>query len=153
MKKLFLFVTAITAMTFLNSCSSDDNADSNSGGNLGGTISLKIDGVSKTFNNVIVNKNETENYTELLVTATMGNSTTEVISFGVEAGNVGTYATYDFRYANGTNTFSDSGQLNSVVQINSNNKLKGNFSGSMTNHSSSTQENVNFSEGSYDISY
>ncbi|NBL64904.1 hypothetical protein GV828_06790 [Flavobacterium sp. NST-5] len=153
MKKLFLFVSAIGIMTTLNSCSGDDDSNSNPGQNTGGSISVKINGVSKTFNNVVVDKDtfveDGETITELGITGTIGNSATEVIMFGVEMGDVGADATFSFRYLNGTNQYFDNGELSSVVQTNSNNKLKGNFSGRL----SGSGNTVDLTEGSYDISH
>lgn len=158
MKKLFLFVTAIGAVTFLNSCSSDDNGSSDSSGNPGGTISVKINGESKTFNNVVVDKEDFvyDGVTTTYVTATgtIGNSTNELISFEVEMGEVGSQTSFFLKYYNGTTHYELSPQINSVVQTNSNNKLKGNFSGTLDAYNGSGEMvSVNLTDGSYDITH
>lgn len=137
----------------MNSCSSDDNSDSNSG-TPGGTITAKINGVSKTFNKVVVNQEtfteDGETYTELIVTGTIGNSTDEVISFDLDAGDLGAQAIYAFSYKSGSNAYYYNGQVfNTVVQTNSNNKLVGNFSGNLGNNDGS----VTFADGAFDITY
>lgn len=156
MRKLFLFIATVVSTVSLNSCSSDDNSDS---GSVGGTVTVKIDGVSKTFNSVVVNKevvnDEGETYTELVVSALIGTSTEELITFTLDAGNVGAEAIYEFNYKNGANAFNSySGSFSSNVLTNSNNKLKGNFSGTLRTYTGTGEEIVKtFSEGAFDISY
>ena len=158
MKKIFLFIATATLAFSMNSCSSDDN--SSDSGVIGGTISAKIDGVSKTFNTVVVNKQtiteDGETYTELVVSATIGTSTEEIITIALDAGDVGAEAIYSFSYLNGGNTFNSYlGNLSSTVLTNSNNKLKGNFSGTLKTYNPSNGAEITktLSEGSFDISY
>ena len=152
MKKIFLFIASAALAVSMTSCSSDDNSDN--GGAPGGTITAKINGVSKTFDNVVVEQetisDNGETYTELYVTGIIGNSTAEIITFTIDAGDVGADAVWEFDYSSG-NTFYRSGSMSSVVQVNSDNRLKGNFSGTMTNFG--TEETITFADGSFDITY
>jgi len=154
MKKIFLFIATTTLAFSMNSCSSDDNSDSN-GGNavVGGTITAKINGVSKTFNNVIVNERNSEeiDYTILDVTATIGTSATEVVTFTCEKGTVGTEAIWDFRYTKGTVNYY-SNPITIVTQTNNDaKKLKGSFNGTWTPFGDGN--NLTVTEGSFDIQY
>lgn len=154
MKKIFLFIATATLALSINSCSSDDNSDSNSGGTPGGTITAKINGVSKTFNNVIVNERRYEEdggYTLLNVTATIGTSATDVVTFTCEKGTVGTDAIWDFHYTQGTTGYY-SNPMTIVTQTNNDTKkLKGSFNGTWTPFNSGTDLTV--TEGSFDIQY
>lgn len=156
MKKIFLFIATATLAFSMNSCSSDDNSDSNGGNTtVGGTITAKIDGVQKTFNNVIVNTTnfteDGENYTFLDITATIGNSASEIITFSTIKGRVGADAIRDFNYTKNDNFFY-SNPMTTIMQTNSDSKkLKGIFSGTLTNTSGGSP--IAVTEGSFDIQY
>jgi len=156
MKKIFLFIATATLAFSMNSCSSDDNSDSNGGNTtVGGTITLKIDGVSKIFNNVIVNEitgtEDGAEYTLLNVTATIGTSATEVITFTTEKGEVGADVVWDFHYTQGTTRYY-SNPMTIVIQTNNDTKkLKGSFNGTWTPSNGGTDLTV--TEGSFDIQY
>jgi len=156
MKKLFLFLATAALAVSMNSCSSDDNSDSNSGGTPGGKITAKINGVSKTFDNVVVNQEtftEDGGYTILTVTGTMGTSTNELFKFAVEKGDVGADAIYfytiEYKLAGSTYRAS-SEEFTTVVQTNSDNRLKGNLSGTLGNDTGNT---VTFTDGAFDFTY
>lgn len=155
MKKLFLFV-AVTTLGLMTSCSSDDNK----GGNGSGSAELKvtIDGVAKTFNTIVVNEESYtdggETYVELEITATINNDPSEMIVFSLDEGDLGASAIWTFYYIkNGESYYHYN--LSSVVQTNSNKKLKGTFSGSVAKWSNEDQQNiyVQLTNGSFDISY
>jgi len=158
MKKIFLFLATAALAVTMNSCSSDDNSDSNGGsGAIGGTITAKINGVSKTFDNVVVNQEtftEDGGYTILTITGTMGTSTNELFKFDVEKGDVGADAVYSYsiEYKSAGSTYGAyNQQFTTVVQTNSDNKLKGNFSGIL--NSSNGETTVNFADGAFNIAY
>jgi hypothetical protein len=152
MKKLFLFVAASALAVSLNSCSGDDSSSST-----GGSITAKINGTTKTFDNVVVNEESFPNedggtYTELTVTGTIGNSASELITFSLEKGDVGSEAVWSFNYTANGQTYYDNGQLNTVVQTNSaSGKLKGNFSGTLQSGNSATT--ITIADGSFNFSY
>ncbi|HEY0046371.1 MAG TPA: hypothetical protein VGB44_06650 [Flavobacterium sp.] len=154
MKKLLLLFLSVAAL----SCSNDD--DDNNSSNPSGTVVATIDGVEKTFNTVLVNEfyypaeDGDPAYTELEVTATMGNSTTEVLTFYAVKGIVGSFGSYDFEYVINGEMYS--GDLTSVVQTNNDSKqLKGNFSGEFSSWDSNSEEVVTIpvTNGSFDIQY
>lgn len=151
MKKIFLFVAALTLS--LTSCSSDDNSGGNGGGG-NSELKVTIDGVQKTFNTVVVNKHVEDGWTELAVTATIDNDSSEIITFRVDEGEVGADAIWDFRYTkNGDYHWATS--FSAVVQTNTNKKIKGTFMASV--YSTYDEEGqpimVNLTNGSFDISY
>ncbi len=159
MKKIFLFVAALTLS--LTSCSSDDNSGGN-GGNGNSVLKVTINGVQKTFNSVVVNKNtetyDGETWVELRVTATINNDPSEMITFYVDEGDVGAYTIWSFEYSKDATSFSTNGgdiTFSSVVQTNSNGKLKGTFTGSLSSWSNQNQEYtyITTTNGSFDISY
>lgn len=128
MKKLFLFVTMSVMAMSLNSCSSDDSSSVEAGG----TVTLTVNGVAKTFDNVIVDKDTFdeggETWTQLSVTASIGTSTSEVITFSLEQGDLGANAIWSMNYVkDGVNYYGSS--LTAIVQTNNSNTLKGTFSG------------------------
>ena len=124
MKKLFLFVSAVALTVMLNSCSSD------SGSGVGGTITMKINGISKTFNTVVVYENTFGEETELTVTGTETDATGSV-SFLLRKGDVGANVIYDFEYYDGLLYYDYSGFSTSVTTNSAGNKLAGAFSGTL----------------------
>lgn len=153
MKKLFLFLAASTLA--LTSCSSDDDSTPS----IGGTITVTIDGVAKTFNTVVVNEEvydagTVDEYTELTVTGVIGTNTNEIISFGLEKGDVGANAIYFFSYVKDGVSYYNTSVTTNVTTNNDSKKLIGNFSGTMTSFSG-TGQNVDlvFTNGSFNIQY
>ncbi len=151
MKKIFLFVAALTLS--LTSCSSDDNSGGNGGGG-NSELKVTIDGVQKTFNTVVVNRQVQDGWTELTVTATIDNNPAEIITFNVDEGEVGSDVIWNFDYTkNGEHHWATN--FSAVVQTNANKKLKGTFMASV--YSTYDEEGqpimVNLTNGSFDISY
>ncbi|WP_395045604.1 hypothetical protein [Flavobacterium sp.] len=153
MKKLFLFITVSVLTLSISSCSKDDATPS-----IGGTVTLKINGTAKTFNTVVVDEQVYEagtvdEYTELTVTAAIGSSTTEIITFYVDQEDLGSGAINGFSYSNGSTLYTSfSSTLNTNVTTNSTGKkLAGNFSGTLTDFN--TGNSVAITEGSFNIQY
>lgn len=148
MKKLFLFI-AMLAIGF-SSCSSDD-------GNKRSELKVTIDGVQKTFNTIVVNKEngsyEGETWVEIGITATINNDPTEMIMFGVDEGELGGLAVWGFEYEkNGVDYDDDDDNVSSVVEINSNGMLKGTFAGTISgNDDEGNPVEVHFTDGSFKI--
>ena len=124
MKKLFLFVSAVALTVMLNSCSSD------SGSGVGGTITMKINGISKTFNTVVVYENTLGEETELTVMGTETDATGSV-TFLLRKGDVGANVIYYFEYYNGLIYYDYSGFSTSVTINSTGNRLAGAFSGTL----------------------
>jgi len=154
MKKIILFVALATLGMSLNSCSSDDSGSSTQGG----TITVKIDGVSTTFDNVIVNaetfEDGGETYTSLDVTATKGTSTSEIITFYTEKGEVGADKIWSFTYVKNGEQYNSNGELTTVIQTNGNDqKLTGSFSGTVSYYDGGNVQEVVLTDGSFNIKY
>ncbi len=155
MKKLFLFLAASTLA--LTSCSSDDDSSSS----IGGTITVTIDGQAKTFNTVVVNEQvydagTADEYTDLTITGVIGTSTSEIITFSVEKGDVGADAIYQFGYTkDGMYYTSYYGVLSAnVTTNNSSKKLIGNFSGTLGSNSGTGEvTDAILTNGSFNIQY
>lgn len=153
MKKLLLLFLSVAAL----SCSKDDD---NGSSTPGGSIVATINGVQKTFNSVVVNSETfpaqgTEPaYTELTVTGQIGNATTDVLTFYLDKGEVGSDAIYHFEYVQNGLVYESN--LTSVVQTNNDSKqLKGNFSGTLSHWDNDLQEYTTMpvTNGSFDIQY
>ena len=154
----------LSALAFsFNSCSDDDsssnNNDNNNNGNnteIGGTLTVTIDGAQKVFNTVIVNQELIDNDNFLTVTASINNSTSEIITFYVYENNLGADKANGFKYKLNNKEFDSMGineddfSITSIVEINSNNRLKGTFSGRLITNG---YEVANFTNGTFDITF
>lgn len=152
MKHLLLF--AVVLSTIL-SCSSDDDKSGNNSTN--SELKVTIDGVQKTFNKIYVNEivEDGNGPSILQVSATINDDPSEIITFDIYKGEIGSDRISYFYYTkngvlhipfNGENTY-----FSSVTQINDNGRIKSSFSGIL-------QANVNgaelsFTNGSLDIYY
>lgn len=149
MKKLFLFV-AVAGLAFsLNSCSSS----SSGGSSPGGTLTAKINGVAKTFNTVVVSENvqgagTADEYTELTVTAAIGTSTTEFITFYLDKGDLGSDAIYEFYYTKDGVIYNGSWATN-VTTNNNSKKIVGSLSGTFSDGVTAFV----ISEGTFNVQY
>lgn len=161
MKKLFLFVAALTLS--LTSCSSDDNNGGGEGQIGNSELKVTIDGVQKTFNTIDVNEIEGDNdYGELNITASIDNNPSEIIRFTVQKAVTGSNVLYGFVYVkNGKEYdphYGENSFLTSIVQTNSNDKLKGTFIGKLghfyyDSNGNFLTEEIELTDGSFDISY
>jgi type 1 fimbria pilin len=133
MKKLFLFVSAVALSVSLNSCSSDSDG--------GSSMSMKVNGVKKTFKTTAVNFGGTTN-----VYGYIGNADnpTEEVSFALASGT-GDKVT-GFNYDNADGSFFDS-TLTSDVTVNSATNAKGTFTGNIANISGTSTLTV--TEGTF----
>lgn len=145
MKNLFLFLLA-TSLT-ITSCSSDDNSDSSN------VVKAKINGVSKTFSTIAVTEQEYTDggftYTDVTVTAALSNEPTKLFQFVVEKGITGTEASWYFIYNDNDVFYEKIPGFTTTVTESTETKLKGTFSGSM---SDGTQSIV-VTNGSFNITY
>lgn len=126
MKKLFLFVSVVALTISLNSCSKSSSG--------GGALSMKIDGVKKTFKVVA--------YQFSGATSVHGyigniNSPTETIDFDLASG---TGDKVDgFTYGNNSNFFTPE-TFTSNVTKNTTTSAKGTFSGTLSNFGTGTNK-------------
>jgi hypothetical protein len=153
MKKILLFV-AVSVLT-LSSCSSDDD---NGGGSTVDSITMKIGGVSKTFDHVVVNEqDEGEGDVYLTVSATIGSSASEIVVFDLYKGDLGAEAINNFSYTtNGTLYTSGWGSttFSTMVETNNGSKIKGNFTGTLEGMDSEFNTvTVDMTNGDFNIAY
>jgi hypothetical protein len=159
MKKLLLFVSLTAMALSLNSCSDDDS--SSDGGN-GGSLTMKLNGISKTYNTVTVSATpDGEGGTYLMVTGSPDGSSSEKISFVVMQGDLGSDVAYNADLTvNGDTTYF--GSMNSNILVNTENatgktnQLKGTFSGKITEWNNDTQVEdtvYTVTDGAFDVKY
>ena len=158
MKKLFLFVSAIALTVSLNSCSKSDSSSS-----VGGTITMKINGTSKTFNTVVVDEHvyyagTTDEYTELTATGIVGTDATEYVTFTTDKGVLGSDAIYSFEYYKNGQTYYSYGGGGFAANVTTNNtskKLIGSFSGILNGNDSTTGDpiTVSLTNGTFNVQY
>lgn len=152
MKKLFLFVSIVVLTTCLNSCSSSDDSTASTIS----SITLKIDGVSKTFNTIVVNQNEynsgtADEYTELLI-RTSETTPSEYLRLLIVKGYLGENVPCSFAYINNDSEYANYNGLFFVnTTVNGNNKIKGTFSGMLQTDFSDS--GISITEGIFDIQY
>jgi hypothetical protein len=149
MKKLFLFVAVGVFAFSLNSCSSSDGGSAT----IGGTITMKVNGVAKTFNTVVVNEQVYEagtvdEYTELTMTGAIGTSTNEIILMRLDKGDVGASAIYECFYTKDGVEY-NAGLTSNVTTNNTSKKLIGNFSGGASDGTTT----FTFTEGAFNVQY
>ena len=143
MKKIILFVALATLGIAFNACSSDDSKSTTN--DVGGIITVKIDGVSTTFEDInVIETDTTENTVELRIIATNANDANEKIMFSTWVGAIGSNQTYHFNYINDDLHLSQS-DFSTNITTHSNGKLIGTFSGTM--------QSVNFTDGTFNIQY
>ena len=152
MKKIFLLIFFTIIGFTINSCS--NSSDSNP--EIGGTISFKVDGVQKTFNDIYVSENvynsgTSDEYTELSV-LTMPQNASEHMEFYLYKNRlediVSVFYTVDDVEWVRVGTF--------AIQLTSNgnnNKLIGTFSGQMSDNEIQPQNYINITEGTFNIQY
>ena len=153
MKKLFLFVSAITIALTFNSCSSDDNSDSSSNNG----ITATVNGVTKTFNTIDILENtyEDENGVEQIyldIEAKIDNNAGEVIYFQVDKGDIGSDKMSGFYYFVNNKYYSYGGGFEDNITVNNGSTLKGTFSGVVSVGMDDSQF-LTFTNGSVNINY
>jgi len=154
-KKVFLFI-AIAALSI--SCSNDDEKRAN-----GGTITVTVDGVAKTYSTVAVVPQDfpaaegEPAYTELKIIGSNGQTgaNAETILIEVDKGDEGVDAIWDVTFTKNTTIYTSNQTLVSNVSRNNNNgELKGTFSGTLVSFSIGDPVTpIVITNGSFDIQY
>lgn len=156
MKKLFLYILTVSLLVANFSCADDDSTNPvNSPAEI---LSMKVNGVQKSFNtfNVEDNSNGTLNWVS--VQGSQSGNASEIVNFQIDGnGTIGAGAFTSFDYNVGNKTYAnayETGEFAMNVEINSNSRLKGTFSGLLNYFNTNTQqvETVSVTEGSFDIS-
>lgn len=148
MKKAFLFLLSIMVLTI--SCSSDDSSEPQSDDAVEGSrsITVTIDGVTKTFNTVIVNGDWGISGQTLQVEASINNSPLEILQFYIYSGIIGSNVIASVNYTtNGTNYYAS--PIQHVITINNESRFVGSFVG--TTNGSTTSDQVTFTNGTIDL--
>lgn len=137
-----------------SSCSGDDKEAAESiVKNPQGTVTIKIDGVTKIYNTITV---EIIDYVEsysINCTASQNGSSSEMIQFGIQSEHTGADKLYNFIYT--ANGHSQNLTVSSNISANNKNTLKGTFSGQVFVGNPNTGEGDSkpMTEGEINISY
>ncbi|WP_313807301.1 hypothetical protein [Flavobacterium sp.] len=146
MKKIFLLLTFIS-LGILSSCSSDDGG---SGGGSGDSMKMKINGTQKSFTSVDVDSMVYPDYTDLEVTATIAGSPPTTIEMNLEKDSM--EGVYFFQYSDAGVYYETTESFSVIITQNSDNKLKGTFSGTLVD-SGNPANTIVITEGSFNITY
>jgi len=146
MKKIFLFIT-ISALT-LTGCSSD-------GGSSTSRITMKVDGVSRTFGDIELIEEPMSldgvEYTYVNVIAENTNNPDQYIVFDFYRSELDTDELTEFRFYDGASesyaTFSGD-TFTSLIDINTSERAKGTFSGTLQG-----DQVLTITNGSFDIRF
>lgn len=153
MKKIFLFLVFVS-LGILSSCSSDDGGGSGGGSGSGNKINMKINGTQKSFTSVDVESiyNPVDDYTDLEVTATISGSTPIILEMSLEKDNTDAGSVYWFQYIENGTYYQPSDSFTISITQNSDNKLIGSFSGTLTD-SGDPMNTIAVTEGTFNIKY
>ena len=152
MRRIFLYMLVFSLAFSSNSCTKDPSPSYS-----GNSVTTKVGGLEKTFNTVVVTQEPYTsggvNYVDLKITATNKGNTTESLVFSIGKGDLGVGHSWGFNYTiNGV--YYAEGDMPTTVSsdatINSDNKLKGTFNGTVT---SSENVTLQLTEGTFDVSY
>jgi hypothetical protein len=155
MKKIFLFTCFSAIALSFSSCSDDDSSSGNNdGGETGGTVSFKVDGVQKTYNTVTINHEsqtlDGQTWEWYEITASQNGGSSELISFEVEKGVTGADALYSLDYVSDNTGYEMSWvDFSTNVTTNTNHKLKGSFSGTVDDFETGTEKVI--TDGTFNI--
>jgi hypothetical protein len=125
MKKVSL-ILSVFIFIFSISCTNSDGHDSSK------SLSAKIDGVTKYFNDINVLVVPEDGWTDYYITAKQQDDNTKIITINLEKGVTGNDVIYYIQYKNGTDYYdTDQAPFNTNITENSDLKLVGTFSGNL----------------------
>lgn len=151
MKKIFLLVCITAFSLLLNSCSSDDSNSTSTGGR----VTFKINGVSKTLTTTTVTTDAPDSDGDVYVYAAATDGGANNITIEVYRGYLGNYGYATFFINNNLYngpTNGSGGTFFMYFTQNDEHHLKGTFSG-IANASSSSNDDAEITEGTFDITY
>lgn len=154
MKKIILFLTILSLGVFL-SCSSDDgNSGESPSPTPQSTVTTKINGVQKNFSTIQVDPvyHPVEDYTDLEVTATIAGSSPTTFEMNLEKDNADPSSIYFLQYTENGVFYQPSESFTVIITQNSDNKLKGSFSGTLID-TGDPMNTIAVTEGTFDIKY
>jgi len=157
MKRLTVSLLMVFALVLNTACSKDD--DNGDGGSTPqNQLVATIDGVTKTFDTVVAN-NQFELTT---VTASIGNSTSEIINIVTNGGETGSDVVWNFTYTlNGRvyDSFNSDGSfqpfVSGVITTNNGSNFTANFSALLGSYNNDTEmyESISIENGSVNVDY
>ncbi|MBP8066800.1 MAG: hypothetical protein KAY31_04955 [Flavobacterium sp.] len=151
MKKIILFLTILSLGVFL-SCSSDDgNSGESPSPTPQSTVTTKINGVQKNFSTIQVVPVVYTDYTDLEVTATLTGSSPATLEMNLEKDSPDS-SVYFFQYTENGIFYQPSESFAVIITQNSDNKLKGSFSGTLID-TGDPMNTIAVTEGTFDIKY
>lgn len=145
MKNLFFFL-ALSVLT-LASCSSDV------GGRRLQNFSFTVNGVQKTFKILEVEQFEGNEEIYLKVKACDIGNPSELIVFELLEGDLGQGAVFSFKYTLNNITYFNNHNFTIDISQNSNNRLKGTFTGTLIQFMNPENLQIFLSDGHFDFSY
>lgn len=150
MRKIFLFVSFCALSIGIASCSGDDN---DTVAQPGGTVTLKMNGVAKTYNTVTVSRSVDAGDAVLTLTASQNGGSTEMVKFIMPEGVTGADEMWSTQMTIGGTSVYPSFSTN--ITANSNNHVKGTFSGTATiwNNTTEVETIYNITEGNFEANY
>lgn len=150
MKKILLFLTFVS-LGIIAACSSDDgNSNENPSPTPQSTFTTKINGVQKNFSTIQVVPVVYIDYTDLEVTATITGSSPATLEMNLEKDSM--EGVYFFQYTENGIYYQPSESFSVIVTQNSENKLKGTFSGTLID-SGNPMNTIAVTDGTFDIKY
>lgn len=151
MKKIILFLTILSLGVF-SSCSSDDgNSGESPSPTPQSTVTTKINGVQKNFSTIQVVPVVYTDYTDLEVTATLTGSSPATLEMNLEKDSPDS-SVYFFQYTENGIFYQPSESFTVIITQNSDNKLKGSFSGTLID-TGDPMNTIAVTEGTFDIKY
>jgi hypothetical protein len=153
MKKIFLLLICTTSL-LLSSCSGDDTKSGKPSETVQqGTVTVKIDGILKTYNTITLETVDYgENYT-INCTASQNGSSAEMIQFSMWSDDIGADGLYNFVYT--TESHPQNVSVSSNILVNKQDSFKATFSGQVFVGNFETGEGGSkpMTEGEINITY
>ncbi len=147
MKKILLFASLITALSF-TSCSDDDNGGS-SGPNE--SVKARIAGVDYTFDVVEVTEEVYEDYTDLTIIASTEEDPDTFVRIMLTEGETGSEAIWQFVYFPDGEAFETLEGFTTNVTQNDDSSIKGTFSGTVEHWDPEVDQEVTITNGEFTV--
>lgn len=152
MKKILYTFTLLFLTYSFTSCSDDSDDNQNSiTHNATGTLTLKLNGESRTFGTLSVREERYDGYTDLIVQGTQTGDATKSITIALGKNKLGSDSVYFVQYINnGTHYQMGSATLTADITESNDSKIIGTFSGNLT---TINMDGLMLTEGVLNISY
>jgi hypothetical protein len=156
MKKLVLFALLLVLTFSISGCSGDDDTPALIDNTPGGVITFKLNGITTTYNTVVVIENSNTAVPIVTVTGLDGTSQNTVY-FSAYRNSLGADVSFYFTFVlSGQNFFGAiaraTGSFHSNIVENDEHHIKGAFAGEIST-SGSNPQHKNVTDGTFDIRY